>query len=275
MPPQAAAKLPIPTLAFTFTFSNDTIVYGVQDANTAFIPGGIRDGNFATTGSDSFLVTAPEQIPMNDIQNPLRRGYVYAGVFVNVRAFFNDASSYNGLANGLWNELYNELLPIARAAFEDIRSIDKDALAYAYKNPNQGLTYGSADALAEALADRLYDRIAKTLYDTYKDDWATNQSEGGLQNRIVSVSRVLPPAAKSDYDTLYGDYALLYRKATSDAERQRLAREFDDKVELLIRDNYNESFARAVWFGTIHPVKGVGVRLKQDDMLRGREQRLI
>ncbi|PTQ51169.1 MAG: hypothetical protein HSCHL_1461 [Hydrogenibacillus schlegelii] len=268
VPPQAAAKLPVPTLAFTFTFSNDTIVLGLNDANTRFTAG-IRDGNFATTGSDRFLVTVPEQIPMNNIHNPLRRGYVYAGVLVNARAFFNDAVTYGGLANSLRDELKKELLPIARAVYEDIRSVDKDALAYAYKNPNQGLAYTAADALAEALANKLFAHLWKTLTDTYGDDQATNQSEGGLQNRIVYVSRVLPPAAKSDYDAIYEKYALLYKKATTDVQRQDIARRFDAEVEALIRRHYSESFARAVWFDTIHPVKGVGVRLKQDDIIRG------
>ncbi|PTQ53084.1 MAG: hypothetical protein BLITH_0164 [Brockia lithotrophica] len=267
IPAKAAAKLPIPTLVFTFTFSNDTIVDGISDTNIKFLHS-IRDRNFGSTGSDTFVALLPEKVPLSRLENPIKRGYTYAGVLVNARAFYNDAKELgmDAFEAKLRESLKSELMPIATAAFNDVRSIDPYAFEKAYGG-KVGFSFGSADNLADALASELALKIVSVLRDTYENETVTNQSEGAFNEKAVVYSRYITDM--NSFLAIYDKYNTLWSNADNYFDKQKYIRMFGSDVRNLLMRTYGLDNALGLWFNVVQPIKGVHLRMKQEDEVRG------
>lgn len=269
VPPQAAARIPIPTLPFSFTFSNDSLYEGLNGNTMNFAAGAIKDGRFNTSAQDSFLVQIPTTVPLAKPDNPIKRGYTFMGTFINTRAFYNDYTEFPALKDGLVDKIKTEITPLAKAAYSDLTSINDDVLKRAYGS-GYNTKFSNADAFASALANIIADKIIETLKSTYEDDQGTNQSHGSLSDNIATYMRILPSSAQEEYQILYTKYYTQYNQAKTDAEKQEAIKRFNAELDNLIARYYTSEYANKVWFSITNPLKGIGVRLKQDDMVSAR-----
>jgi len=267
IPEEAQAKLPIPVLVFTLTFSNDTIALGVRDDNTKFMHV-LSAGAFGSKNVDTFLANVPQEIPMSIIDNPIRRGYTYAGVLVNAQAFYNDMTDF-GLWPSFGDKLEEELLPIATAAVKDFEEIDPNTRFSQYGK------YEHLDpaALANYLAGKLTSEIKKVLEQTYGGNAAggTSQSEGSGGARVVDRIRYVPHNSSEQYTYYYNQHYKNFMNAKSDLDRQEALKAFDSEVRKILVEEKPHTLADIsnFWFNTIHPLHGINLRLKQEDRIRG------
>ncbi|PTQ55288.1 MAG: hypothetical protein BSOLF_2584 [Candidatus Carbobacillus altaicus] len=269
IPPQAAAKIPIPTFPFTFTFSNDTLFDGLNNTNISFSPGAIRDGKYNTVAQDNFLAQIPTKVPLSKQDNPIKRGYTFMGVMVNTRAFYNDYKEFPSIKEGLVDKIKSQINPLAKTAYDDLTSIDPDVLRRSY-GTGYTVKYRSSNEFASILANYIADKIIDTLEKTYADDQTTNQSEGAFSENVATYMRILPANAQEEYSILYTKYYSMYKNAQTPSQQQEAIKRFNAELDNLVAKYYSESYAKKVWFSITEPLKGIGVRLKQDDVLSAR-----